>query len=86
MTGMTGPDCVVMCNLTNTHTCTHTHMGTGTAITGTGIGLGRAEGRRKSARNRKIAVDAVRETREAWVETEQNVEEKKSWFSSCQSG
>ena len=45
-------------------------MGTGTAITGTRIGLGRAEGRRKSARNRKIAVDAVRETGKTWVESE----------------
>ena len=25
MTMMTGPDCVVMCNLINTHTHTHTH-------------------------------------------------------------
>ena len=25
MTRMTGPDCVVMCNLINTHTNTHTH-------------------------------------------------------------
>ena len=39
-------------------------MGTGTTITGTRIGLGRAEGGQKSARNRKIAVDAVRETGE----------------------
>ena len=42
---------------------THTH-------TGTRIGLGRAEGGRKSARKRKIAVDAVRETGETWVESE----------------
>ena len=68
MTRMTGPDCVVMCNLINTHT--HTH------ITGSRIGLGRADGRRKSARNRKIAVDAVRETGETWVEREKNVENK----------
>ena len=27
MTRMTGPDCVVMCNLINTHTHTHTHLG-----------------------------------------------------------
>ena len=27
MTRMTGPDCAVMCNLTNTHTHTHTHGG-----------------------------------------------------------
>ena len=27
MTRMTGPDCVVMCNLINTHTHTHTHGG-----------------------------------------------------------
>ena len=27
MTRMTGPDCVVMCNLINTHTHTHTHSG-----------------------------------------------------------
>ncbi|CAN0195155.1 unnamed protein product [Ascophyllum nodosum] len=26
MTRMTGPDCVVMCNLINTHTHTHTHQ------------------------------------------------------------
>ena len=45
-------------------------MGTGTTITGTRIGLGRAEGGQKSARNRKIAVDAVRETGETWVESE----------------
>ena len=43
---------------------------------GTRIGLGRAEGRRKSARNRKIAVDAARETGETWVESEKNVEKK----------
>ena len=64
MTRMTGPDCVVMCNLINTHTHTHT------------TGLGRAEGGQKSARNRKIAVDAVRETGETWVESEKNVENK----------
>ena len=64
MTTMTGPDSAVMCNLINTHTHTHTH------ITGTRIGLGRAEGRQKSARNRKIVVDAVRETGETRVERE----------------
>ena len=69
MTRMTGPDCVVMCNLINTHTHTHTH-------TRTPIGLGRAEGGQKSARNLKIAVDAVRETGETWVESEKNVEKK----------
>ena len=51
-------------------------MGTGTAITGTRIELGRAEGGQKSARNRKIAVDAVRETGETRVESEKNVENK----------
>ena len=50
--------------------------GTGTTITGTRIGLGRAGGREKSARNRKIAVDAVRETWETRVESETNVEKK----------
>ena len=40
------------------------------------IGLGMAEGGQKSASNRKIAVDAVRETRETWVESEKNVEKK----------
>ena len=47
-------------------------MGTGTMITETRtrIGSGRAEKRRKSARNRKIVVDAVRETEETWVERE----------------
>ena len=52
-------------------------MGTGTTITGTRIGLGRAEGRRKSARNRKTVVDAVRETEETRVESENNVEKKR---------
>ena len=79
MTRMTGPDCAVMCNLINTHTHTHTHdhrMGTGTTITGTRIGLGRAEGRRKSPRNRRIFVDAMRETGETRVESEKNVEKE----------
>ena len=70
MARMTGPDYAVMCNLINTHTHTHT------TITGTRIGLGRAEGGQKSARNRKIAVDAMRETGETWVESEKNVEKK----------
>ena len=61
MTRMTGPDCVVMCNLINTyiHTYIHTY---------------------------KIAVDAVRETGETWVESGKNVEKKGLWFSSCQLG
>ena len=45
-------------------------MGKGTEATGTIIGSGRAEERRKSARNRKIAVDTVRETGETRVERE----------------
>ena len=53
---------------TGTEARTVAEMGTGTTITGTRIGLGGAEGRRKSARNRKIAVDAARETGETWVE------------------
>ena len=51
-------------------------MGTGTTITGTRIELGRAEGRRKSARNRIIVVDAVRKTGEIRVESETIVEKK----------
>ena len=51
-------------------------MGTGTTITGTRIRLGRAEGGQKNARNREIAVDAVREMGETWVESEKNVENK----------
>ena len=51
-------------------------MGTGTKITGTRIGLGRAEGGQKSARNLQIAVDAVRETGETWVESEKKIEKK----------
>ena len=72
MTRMTGPDCAVMCNLINTHTHTHMEMGTGTTITGLGtrIGSGRAEERRKSAKKRKIFVDAVRETGETRVQRE----------------
>ena len=64
---------------TGTEERTVAEMGTGTAITGTRIGLGRAEGRRKSARNRKIVVDAVRETGETRVESEEHVE-KKGWI------
>ena len=52
---------------TGTEARTIAEMRTGTTITGTRIGLGRAEGRRKSARNRKIVVDAVRETGETRV-------------------
>ena len=61
------------------HTYIHAEMGTGTTITGTRVGLGRAEGRRKSARNRKTAVDAVRETGETWVESEKKNVEKKGF-------
>ena len=68
MTRITGPDYAVMCNLINTHT--HDNG------TGTRMGSGRAEERRKSARNRKIVVDAVRETGETRVEREKNVEKK----------
>ena len=44
--------------------------GTGMAITGTRIGSGRAEERRKSERNRKTVVDAVRgkRGRHGWKE------------------
>ena len=54
-------------------------MGTGTGtgtmiITETRKGSRRAEERRISARNRKIVVEAVRETGETWVEREKNVE------------
>ena len=51
-------------------------MGTITTITETRIGLGRAEGRWKSARNRKIAVDAVQETGETWVESGKKIEKE----------
>ena len=55
---------------TGTEARTVAEMGTGTTITGTGtrIRSGRVEERRKSARNRKIVVDAVRETEETRVE------------------
>ena len=39
--------------------------------------IGRAEERRKSTRNRKIVVDAVREAGETRVEREKNVEKKR---------
>ena len=57
---------------TGTEARTVAEMGTGTTIAGTGtrIGSGRAEERRKSARNRKIVVDDVRETGETRVERE----------------
>ena len=93
MTRMTGPDCVVMCNLINTyiHTYIHTYMhtwteartvaemGTGTGITGTGtrIGSERVEERQRNARNREIVIDAMWETGETWVERGKNVEKKR---------
>ena len=57
---------------TGTEARTAAEMGTGTPIAGTGtrIGSGRSEERRKSARNRKTVVDAVRETGETAVERE----------------
>ena len=65
---------------TGTEGRTVAEMGTGTRITGTGtrIGSGRAEERRKSARNRKIVVDAVLKTEETRVDREKNVENKVS--------
>ena len=61
---------------TGTEARTVAEMGTRTTITGSRIGSGRADGRRKSARNRKTDVDAVRETGEIWVESETNIEKK----------
>ena len=62
---------------TGTEARTAAEMGTGTTITGSRIGLGRADGRRKSARNRKIAVDAVWETGgDIGGKREKNVEKK----------
>ena len=61
---------------TRTEARTVAEMGTWTRITGTRIGSGRAEERRKSARNRKIVVDAMWETGETWVERGKNVENK----------
>ena len=49
---------------TGTEARTVAEMGTGTTIPGTRTDSGRADGRRKSARNREIVVDAVRETGE----------------------
>ena len=55
-------------------------MGTGTKITGTRtrtrIGSGKAEGRRRSARNRKIVVDTMWKTGETWEKRRKNVEKK----------
>ena len=74
MTRMTAPDCVVMCNLINTHTYTHTH--THRTGTGTKIGLGRAEGRRRNARNHTRVVDALWEKEETWAERGKNVDKE----------
>ena len=61
---------------TGTEARTVAEMGTGTTTTGTIIGLGRAEGRQKSAKKRKIAVDTVRKPGETRVESEKDVEKK----------
>ena len=57
---------------TGTEARTLAEMETGRRMTGAGtrIGSGRAEERRRSARNRKIVVDAMWETGETWVEGE----------------
>ena len=63
---------------TGTEARTVAEMGTGTRITGTGtrIGSGRAEDKGRSARNRKIVVDAMWKTGETRVERGKNVENK----------
>ena len=61
---------------TGTEARTVAEMGTGTRITGTRIGSERAEERRRSARNRKILVDAMWEAGKTWVERGKNVEKK----------
>ena len=66
MTRMTGPDCVVMCNLINTHT--HTHANENRIGEG-----GRGTKKRKKPQNscRHRAGNG-----ETWVESEKNVEKK----------
>ena len=49
MTRMTGPDCVVMCNLINTHTHTHTHTHRRRAGNGGDMG-----GKRKICRKERV--------------------------------
>ena len=65
-------------HITGTEARTVAEMGTGTTITGTGTRIRsvRAGERRKSVRNSKIVVDAVRETGETRVEREKTVENK----------
>ena len=54
MTRMTGPDCVVMCNLINTHTHTHTHTnGNGDEHNGNGNEDRIGEGGREAKKRRK---------------------------------
>ena len=76
MTRIIGSDCAAMCNLINIHAYIHTARTVAEMGTGTRIGSGRAEERRKSAKNRKIVIDAVRETGEIRVERGKNVEKK----------
>ena len=52
MTRMTGPDCVVMCNLINTHTHTHTHI----RRAGNGGDMG---GKRKKCRKERVGTVAA---------------------------
>ena len=87
MTRMTGPDCVVMCNLINTHTHTHTHRGGSEGSSGDGNGdedNGNGNEDRigeggKEAKKRKKPQNSCRrpaETGETWVERGNNVEKK----------
>ena len=63
---------------TRTEAKTVAEFGAGTRTTGTEtrIGSGRAKESRRSARNRKIVVDAMWETVDTWVERSKNVEKK----------
>ena len=61
---------------TGTEARTVAEMGMRITGTGTRIGSGRAEERRRSARNRKIVVDAMWETGETRVERGKYVEKK----------
>ena len=55
---------------TGTEARTLAELGTGTTITGTINRIGEGGREAKKRKNRKIAVDAARETGEIWVESE----------------
>ena len=79
MTGMTGPDCGVMCKLINTHTHTERDRNANEDGNRKGSEDRTGEGEREAKKHKKpykSCRDATWETGETWVERRKHVEKK----------